>query len=330
MSKIVRFHTLGSADVLKIEDLPPPEPGEGEVRIKVEAIGLNRAEVVFREGKYLEQPQLPSKIGFEAAGTIDAIGPGVEDHKIGDRVSTIPAFSMTKYGVYGDVAIVPARVAARYPDNLTPVEAAAIWMQYITAFGALVEFGHLAKDDHVLITAASSSVGHAAIQIANALGAVPIATTRGAAKKQQLLDGGAKHVIVTGEENVPKRVGEITGGKGARIVFDAVAGPILHDLAKSASFEGIIFIYGALSMSQTPFPLMLALQKGLSIRGYTMFEITHDDFKFERAKEFVYDGLANGTLKPVIDKQRFKLENIADAHRYMESNVQNGKIIVTV
>jgi NADPH:quinone reductase-like Zn-dependent oxidoreductase len=330
MAKIVRFHQFGSADVLELEDVTMPEPADGEVRIRVEALGLNRAEVVFRQGKYLESPILPSKIGYEAAGTIDAVGSGVTGFKEGDRVSTVPAFSMTKYGVYGEVAIVPARAVAHYPSNLTPQEAASIWMQYLTAYGALVEFGKLAVGDHVLITAGSSSVGHAAIQICNALGAIPIATTRGAAKKDQLTAGGAKHVIVSDEENIPRRVEEITGGKGARLIFDPVAGQLLNDLAKAAAFQGIIFVYGALSMTQTPFPLMLALQKGLSIRGYTLFEITNDEEAFSRSKQFVYDGLQSGSLKPVIDPQTFSLADIAEAHRYMESNVQNGKIVVTV
>ncbi len=96
MSRIVRFHEIGTADVLKIEDLPLQEPGKGEVRLKVEALGLNRAEVMFREGRYLEAPELPSRLGYEAAGIVDAVGPGSGDIQIGDRVSVIPAFSMGK------------------------------------------------------------------------------------------------------------------------------------------------------------------------------------------------------------------------------------------
>ncbi len=165
MPKIIRFHETGGADVLKVENLPLTEPGEGEVRLKVEAIGLNRAEIMFREGQYLEDPELPSRLGYEATGIIDAVGPGTSGVQIGNRVSTIPGFSMGKYGVYGESAIVPAYAVASYPENLSAVEGAAIWMQYLTAFGALIEFGQLKKDDSVLITAASSSVGLAAIQI---------------------------------------------------------------------------------------------------------------------------------------------------------------------
>jgi NADPH:quinone reductase len=235
MPKIVRFHETGTAEVLKLEDLPLTEPGEGEVRLQVEAIGLNRAEVMFRQGQYLETPKPPSRIGYEAAGTVDAVGPGVSGIRIGDRVSTIPGFSMGRYGVYGESAIVPATAVARYPDNLSPIEGTAIWMQYLTAYGALVEFGQIKRNDPVLITAASSSVGLAAIQIARAAGARVLATTRGADKKPFLLAAGADHVIVTDEEDLAERVMAITGGNGARVAFDPVAGPFLEKIAEAAA-----------------------------------------------------------------------------------------------
>ncbi|MBD2020375.1 alcohol dehydrogenase catalytic domain-containing protein, partial [Leptolyngbya sp. FACHB-36] len=184
MPKIVRFYEFGSAEVLRLEDEPLREPDTGEVRLKVEAIGLNRAEIGFRAGRYLELPEtFPSTLGYEASGVIDAIGAGVTGFHVGDRVSTIPAFSMKQYGVYGESAIVPAVAAAAYPDSLSANEGTAIWMSYITAYGPLVEYGQVKAGDFVLITAASSSVGYSAIQIAKAAGAVAIATTRSTAKK---------------------------------------------------------------------------------------------------------------------------------------------------
>lgn len=329
MPKVIRFHATGPAEVLRFEELPLTEPGNGEVRLKVEAIGLNRAEVMFRQGQYLETPELPSRIGYEAAGTVDAVGPGVSGIRIGDRVSTIPSFAMGQYGVYGESAIVPATAVASYPENLTPVEGTAIWMQYLTAFGALVEFGRITKSDSVLITAASSSVGLAAIQITKAAGALAIATTRGADKKQFLLDAGADHVIVTDEEDLAKRVMALTVGKGARIAFDPVAGPFLATLAEAAAAGGTIFEYGALSTQPTPFPLFPVLGKGLTVRGYTLFEIVRDPEKLARGKQYIYDGLKSGALKPHIDRT-FPLAAIVEAHRYMESNRQTGKIVIKV
>lgn len=331
MAKIVRFHELGGAEVLKIEDVPDAKLGEDEARIKVAAIGLNRAECLLRQGRYLERPRLPSRIGYEASGVITELGAAGKEagFAVGDRVSVIPCFSMTRYGVYGESVVVPARSLARYPDCLDEIEAAAIWMQYFTAYGALIELGKLQKDEYVLITAASSSVGYSAIQLALAVGAKVIATTRTAAKRDQLLAAGAHHVVVTNEQSLVAEVDRITGGKGANLIFDAVAGPIMADLARAAAYEARIYIYGALSLESTVFPLQIALKKGLSICGYTMFQITDDAERFARAKDYIYNGLADGKLKPVIDKV-FPFEQIVEAQKYMETNQQNGKIMVRV
>ncbi len=329
MPKIVRFYETGGAEVLRIEESPLVEPAEGEVRLRVEAIGLNRAEVMYRQGQYLEAPELPSRLGYEAAGVVDAVGPGTSGIKVGDRVSTIPSFSMGTYGVYGESAVVPAYAAVRYPGNLSPIEGTAIWMQYLTAFGALIEFGGLQKNAFVLITAGSSSVALAAIQIAKSVGAVAIVTTRGAGKKAFLASAGADHVIATDEEDLVERVMAFTSGQGAGMVFDPVGGPLLEKLAEAAASGATIFEYGALSPAPTLFPLFAALSKGLTVRGYTLFEIVGDPGRLARGKSFVYDGLESGSLKPVIDRT-FPLESIVEAHRYMESNRQKGKIVVTV
>ena len=329
MPRIVRFHETGEAEVLKLEEKPPAEPDRGEVRLKVEAIGLNRAEILFRQGLYLETPQLPSRIGYEAAGVVDAVGPGVTSVRVGDRVSTIPSFSMGAYGVYGESAIVPAHAVAAYPDNLTAVQGAAIWMQYLTAYGALIAIGNLAGHQTALITAASSSVGLAAIQIVKMVGGRAVATTRGPGKKAFLLDAGADHVIVTDEEDLASKTRDLTGGRGADILFDPVAGPFLEKLAQAAAPGGVIFEYGALSLSPTPYPLFDALGKGLTVRGYTLFEIVKQPEMLADGKQFVYDGLRSGALTPVIDST-FPLEEIRAAHRCMEANQQKGKIVVTV
>ncbi len=329
MSQIIRFHQTGAADVLKFEDMAEPEPMAGEVLIQVHALGLNRAEVLLRQGRYLEKPVLPSRIGYEASGIIVALGEGVQGFSVGDRVSTIPCFSQTKYGVYGEWALVPARCLAKYPENLSDEQATSIWMQYLTAYGALIELGQLKENQYVLITAASSSVGFAAIQIARQQGAKIIATTRGIAKKQTLLDAGADFVVVTDQDSLVDEVMLATGGKGADIIFDAVAGPLLLQLAKAAAYEARIFIYGALSLETTPFPLQIALKKGLTVQGYTMFQVTDDNERFSRGKQYIYSGLKEGSLAPVIDKV-FSFKQIVAAHEYMESNEQRGKIVVKV
>ncbi len=229
---------------------------------------------MFREDQYLYPPELPSKLGYEASGTVEAIGPNVDPSWLGKTVSTVPNFKLNKYGVCGEVAIVPADSLAEYPANLSPEEGTSIWMQYLTAYGALIHHAHLAKGDFVLLTAASSSVGLAAIELVKAEAAISIATTRTSAKRDELLALGANHVIVTDEEDLVARVQEITGGKGARIIFDPIAGKGLETLAAAAAIGAIIIEYGALRSEPTPFPLFPAFGKALTIRGYTLMEIT--------------------------------------------------------
>ena len=329
MARIVRFHQTGGPEVLKIEQVDVPPPGPGEVRIAVKALGLNRAESMFRSGHYLEQPRFPARLGYEAAGTVEALGEGVQGLKVGDAVSTIPAFSQNQYGVYGDTAIVPAFAVAKHPASLSWAEAAAVWMQYATAYGALIDIAGLRAGDTLLIPAASSSVGIAAIQIARMIGATPVALTRGSSKRKALLDAGAAHVIATEEQDLVAEAKKLTGGKGARIVFDPVGGPTVAKLTVAMAERGILILYGALSTEPTPLPLMDVVGKSLTIRGYVLFEITGDPRRLERARKFIVDGLSAGKLKPVVAKT-FPLEQIVEAHRYMESNQQVGKIVVTV
>jgi NADPH:quinone reductase-like Zn-dependent oxidoreductase len=329
MARVVRFHEIGGPEVLRIEEIEIPPPAKGEVQISIHALGLNRAEVMFRTGQYLSQPKFPARPGYEAAGTVAAIGKGVKGFKIGDAVSVIPGFDMNDYGFYGDLANAPASLVAHHPSSLSWVEAAAIWMQYMTAYGALIDIARLKSGETVVLPAASSSVGVAAIQIANMVRATPVALTRSRSKQQALVDAGAAHVIATDEQDLVQEILAITGDKGARVVFDPVGGPTVEKLTKAMARFGILFIYGALSPEPTPLPLFEALAKGLTIRGYTLSEVTTDPARLKRGKRFINEGLADGSLKPIIDRV-FPFEEIVEAHRYMESNQQIGKIVVTV
>jgi NADPH:quinone reductase-like Zn-dependent oxidoreductase len=329
MPRIVRFHSLGGPEVLKIEEAPSREPADGEVRLRVQASGLNRAESMYYHGIYLESPKLPSRLGYEVAGVVEAVGSGVDKAWVGKRVSTVPGFSQNRYGTLGEEAIVPADVLAEYPQNLSPIEAAAIWMQYITAWGALVHFGGVKAGDFVSIPAASSSVGLAAIQIVRDAGATAIAVTRTRAKHDELLALGADAVIVSDEEDYVARLNEITGGMGARITFDPVAGPFVEQLCAAAANGGIIFEYGILSGQPTPFPLRLALGKGLTLRGYTLHEINQDPALSQAAKKYVFDRLADGRFKPKVAKT-FPFEQTAKAYQFLESNQQVGKVVISV
>jgi len=328
MVKVVRVHTPGGPEALQIEELPVGDPGSGEARVKIDAIGLNRSEAMFRDGRYIQPPGYPTLIGYEASGVVEAVGEGVANVQVGERVSILPMFQQGKYGVYAEAAIVPARALLPAPEGLSQIEAAAIWMQYFTAM-AVTEFGKAGMGDFVMIPAASSSVGLAAIQLCNWAGATPIALTRRSGKEKALMAHGAAHVVVTEEQDLVEEIKRITGGKGARIAFDPVGGPYVDTLAQALSEDGILFIYGGLSGQPTPYPHWPAAFKNLSLRGWVASTIWNKPDRFARGEALIRQGLKEGRLKPVIDRV-FKFADIVEAHRYLESNQQVGKIVVEV
>jgi NADPH:quinone reductase-like Zn-dependent oxidoreductase len=329
MARVVRFHEHGGPEVLRIEEVDVPGPGRGEIQIRVKALGLNRAEALLRTGSYIETPTLPSGLGLEAAGIVEAVGKGVDGFVPGNAVSVVPPLSMVRWPAYGELATFPAELVVQHPPSLSWEAAAAVWMQYLTAYGALIDIAKLRGDDFVVITAASSSVGLAAIQIANSVGATPIAVTRTSGKKQALLEFGATHVIASAEEDLETRLTDIAGPEDVRVVFDPIGGPIFEPLTAAMARGGILIEYGGLSPEPTPFPLFTVLSKSLTLRGYLVHEIVGDPARLKAAKAFILEGLASGALKPVIAKT-FPFEQIVEAHHFLESNEQFGKIVVTV
>jgi len=184
MSRTIKFAKAGGPEVLEFVEVRVPAPGPNEVRIKVKAIGINRAEAMWRVDDYTEPvKKFPAGLGYEAAGIIDAVGKDVGGFAVGDEVNVIPSFSLNDYSTYGEIILVPDYAVVRQPKSLSFTEAASVWMMFVTAYGALIEDAKVAKGDFVLIPAASSSVGLAAIQIANYAGATTIALTRTSAKK---------------------------------------------------------------------------------------------------------------------------------------------------
>lgn len=329
MARVVRFHQHGGPEVLRIEEADVPPPGPGQVRIRVRALGLNRAETLLRAGTYIETPALPSGLGLEAAGEVESVGAGVDGLAVGDAVSIVPPTSMVQWPAYGELMTFPEALVVKHPPSLSWNEAAATWMQYLTAYGALIDIAGLRQGEYVAITAASSSVGLAAIQIARSVGAIPIAVTRTSAKRSDLLEQGAAHVVASAEEDLAARLGEIAGSAGIRVVLDPVGGPIFGPLTEAMAPGGILIEYGGLSTEPAPFPLFAVLSKTLTLRGYLVHEILTDPARLARAKAFILDRLASGALRPVIAKT-FAFNEIVDAHRYLESNAQFGKIVVRV
>ncbi|MFB4303599.1 zinc-dependent alcohol dehydrogenase family protein [Actinomadura sp. NTSP31] len=329
MTRTVRFHQVGGPEVLRLEDADTGGPGPGELLIDIEAIGLNRAEALFRAGTYIEPVRsFPARLGAEASGVVRAAGPGATGFRTGQPVSVVPAFSMNDYGVYADTAVVPAAAVVHRPENLDAIGGAAVWMPYLTAYGALVETGGMRAGDTVVLTAASSGVGLAAIAVADRAGARPIALTRSPAKTGALLEAGAAEVIVTGGRDVADRILDLTGGRGAEFVFDAVAGPGVIDLARAVAPGGTLIEYGMLSGEPTPYPGFELGMPALNMRTYTVHETTTDPRRLRRAEAFVASGLRTGAFAPAVDRV-FGLDDIVEAHRHLETGTRTGKIIAT-
>lgn len=329
MTRIIGFTQYGGPEVLQYQTIETPVPGAGEVRIGVRAIGLNRAESMWRTGEYVEPVKLPSRLGYESAGVVEAIGADVKHVAVGDRVSTVPSFSLNDYGMYGEQVLAPAHAVVKLPDSVSFQQATSIWNVFITPYGALIETGLLKASDVVLVPAASSSVGLGTLQIVRAAGGIAVALTRTSAKRDELLEAGAHHVVVTDEEDLAEAVQRITEGKGADIAFDPVGGPNFAKLIDALRPGGTVFIYGALSEESTTLPLLTIIGKTPIIRGYNLFGTTTDPVRQRKATDFIFEGIAKGTLKTMITKT-FEFDQMIEAHRELEKNQHLGRIVVNV
>lgn len=337
MAKIVQFTEFGGPEVLRLNEVDLREPSEGEVKLAINAIGLNRAETMLREDQYIFTPELPSGLGYDASAEVIAVGSNVSHLSVGDKVITVPAFSQSKNGVYGEEAIVPENACWPWPEGLSAIEAACVGTNYTTVYFGLKNVGQLNSGDTILLTAATGGVGFAAIEIAKEMNAKVIATTRKQNKVQALLDAGADHVIVTGEEDLVSRVQEITEGIGVQVVFDAIAGTMIPQLFECLGQGGRCVIYGIVDPSSPQIDIMPFMVKGLSLlshavvyfTGYPDLGLPQNVDAIQEAKDFLLPRLADGRLKPKVSEV-FKLAEVAKAHRALESNNQVGKIVLTV
>jgi NADPH:quinone reductase-like Zn-dependent oxidoreductase len=326
---VVIFKEVGSPKVLELVEQEIPVPGPREVRLKLTSIGLNRTDSVFREGVYFTRPTLPSRIGYEGAGIVDAVGPGGRS-KEGDRMAVIPCtMDVSQQGCCAEYAIFPESILLPTPPSISDELAGSIWMKYITSWGALVTDAKIKKGEHVVISAASSSVGVAAIQVANARGAISIATTTSPHKMARLKELGAAYVLDINDEDYVAKVKSITSGMGANVVFDPVAGPAMGKHLAAAAPCARIYLYGLLDPAPMDVHPGVMIKKMLSIKGFnsqTLFLHSSPE-ALAPALQGITQGIEEKKLQPVI-AERFPLVRIREAFEYLESNQQIGKIVV--
>jgi NADPH:quinone reductase-like Zn-dependent oxidoreductase len=338
-TQVYRFHQHGGPEHLRLDEVPLPEPGYGEVRVKAQAMSLNRADLLWLANTYIEIPNLPARLGYEIAGVVDAVGPGVNTYRIGDRVSSIPAFSISQYANFGATTILPERGLMFTPDRFTPAQGASFAFAHFTNYFGLIELAQLKPYQTVLVTAATSTTGLAAIPLVHKAGAVVIATTRTHKKRDVLLRAGADHIVATEEEDLAARVLEITGGRGADIAYDCVAGSLSEKVAQATRVLGRWIVYGFLDANQSAFPwwpvgirsLKFDLHLVFAYTGNRTLGLPGNEEAFARARHVIKVGLEDGSLPPVpIDREFRGLESLPEAMSYMASNQAAGKIVVTL
>lgn len=325
MSRVVVFDEFGEPDVLHVVEEPVAEPAPGEVRVRIEAFAVNPLDLMVRSGVSFAPVPLPhARLGIEGTGVVDALGPGTTGLRIGEPVLLAAIPDAHLRGSYAEHTTLPASQVVARPAGLGVTEAAAIWVGYSTAYGALVETAGMRPGDHVLVTAASGAVGRAAMQLARYLGAVPLAVTRHTAKKDELLAAGAAGVVATDHEDLLGAVRELTGGTGADLVLDLVGGPGQQELRKAARPDGTLVAAGFLDPRPAPSPGSGAL----TTIGYRGFDHILDATVVARMAAFLNAGVRHGALRPAVDRV-FALDDVAEAHRHVEKGPHAGKVVVT-
>lgn len=313
---------------LKLEDTPYEEPQAGEVRLRVQAFALDWGDMNLMEDNYsFSLPQFPARVGIEAAGVIDAIGPNVTELQVGDSVATLPYFYHGR-GASTESLVIDARYVTHSPAGLTPVEASSIWMQYLTAYYPIAEITPLGRGDFALVTAATSTAGSAALEIGKSRGVTMIGTTRNGASADYLHQMGADHVIVQGQDDVAGALANITGGKGVGLVFDAVGGDLITQYGPSLGRNARIYFYGLLGGSSPVLPIVNMFQSNATFHPYSVFNYVEDPSTLRKGIEFVKRALADGSIRPRVDRV-FEMEDFIAAWDYLSSpRSSHGKVVV--
>jgi NADPH:quinone reductase-like Zn-dependent oxidoreductase len=339
--RAIRFHKTGGPEVLKVEKITLSEPRGTEVLVRVLAIGLSRVDALWREGTYFEEPRLPAGIGYCAAGVVESIGPEVQTIKVGNHVSTIPAGSLSDYTAHGEMILYPEDALFVHPSSLNSQGAVAVNTSLFGAYFALAELSGVQFGQYVVITAASSSMGVGAIQVAKRLGAKTIVVTRSESKKEGLSAVGADHVVIAGTDDVQDAILDLTRDAGADIVYDGVGGPGLEELVWATRRFGRLVVYGCLGAMEeaTRLPLGACFLRGLNLHptfrifdftGHPRLSIPPNREAVVRARRFVFDGLNDGAFQPKVDRVFKGLDQYAAAHEYMATDRQIGKIVVSL
>ena len=329
----------GPPDVFEMREMPDPSPGAGEIRIRVRAAGINFADVLARLGLYPDAPKPPLVVGYEVAGQVDAVGAAVTGISEGDRV-----VALTRFGGYSDTVVVPALHAFHYPEEMSDAEAAAVPVNYLTAALALYRMAALTPGETVLVHNAGGGVGIAATQLARLRRAVVIGTAS-TMKHAALRAFGVDHVIDYRHANVADEVRKITRGRGADVILDPIGGRSFTESYRLLAPLGRLVIFGLSAAAPgerrnlwrafrawlaTPrFNPLSMMNRNRGVFGLHVGHLWEERPQLAPLMEMLVSELRAGRLKPVIART-FPLDKAADAHRFIQSRANIGKVVLTV
>jgi NADPH:quinone reductase-like Zn-dependent oxidoreductase len=327
----------GAPEVLQLREAPDPVPGPDEVRIAVRASGVNFADVMARLGLYPDAPPPPVVVGYEVAGVVDAVGSGVQDVRAGDR-----RVALTRFGGYASAVTVPVAQTFPTPSALTDVEAAAIPVNYLTAWIALYRLANVGAGDTVLVYGAGGGVGIAATQLAKLRGATVVGTAS-TAKLDALRTFGVDHAIDRTREDVAAAVRRITSGRGADVILDPIGGRHFAVSYRLLAPLGRLILYGVSSLAtgerrglwhiartlltMPVFRPLSLMNQNRAVMGLNLGHLWDERAHLRAAMKAILEDAAAGRLRPVV-AQTFPLERAADAHRHLQSRANIGKVIL--
>jgi len=327
----------GGPEKLKIQQAPDPTPGEGTLRIRVKASGINFADILARQGLYPDSPKIPCVVGYEVSGTVDAAGKGAGESWVGKDV-----IAMTRFGGYSDVVVVPANQVFERPASLTHEQCAAIPVNYLTAWQLLVVMGSLSKHETVLIHNAGGGVGLAAIDIARHIGA-RILGTASTGKHAFLKQRGLHEAIDYRTQDWTVELKRLTDGRGVELITDPMGGSHWKKSYKALRSTGRLGMFGISAATESrlfgplrllpvalgmpffhPIPLM---NNNRSVFGVNLGHMWHEGHKIRVWMEALLRGVSEGWVRPHVDKA-FGFEQAGEAHAYMEARRNIGKVVL--
>ncbi len=319
--KAIVFDQVGGPEVLRLGEVPKPEVVPGMVLIKNHAIGVNFADVLFRRGMYMTKPSLPDTPGLEAAGVIEAVGPGVENLKVGMRVAAIGAKT------YAEYSLVKATQAIVLPSMMSFEKGAAFPIQTLTAYHLIHTAHHMTSGQAVLVHSAAGGVGGLAVQIGKAAGARVIGTISDNSKVGLVKENGADLVVNYATQDFADEALRFTGGKGVDLILDAVGKPTVEKGLSCLAPLGHLILYGRAGGSPEPLNLLTLVGKSHTVSGFVLYTIVDMPDKMLEGIVHSFQLMHEGKLRLRIGKT-FPLAQAAEAHRLMEARQSVGKLVL--